>query len=215
MTLKERAHRVSEAIDKLYPQETKCFLDYKEPWQLLIATILSAQCTDYMVNIVTKDLFAKYPTLIALAESDPTELEACVKPTGFYRNKAKNIRMAAAEIITRFDGILPDNMQDLLTLPGVGRKTANVILTHIFNVPSIVVDTHVKRISARLGLTKNTDPTKIEFDLMKILDKQYWSRYNTQIISFGREICRSQNPKCDECLMKEYCVKPIAKKKLI
>ena len=193
------------ALDKKYPHEDKCYLDYNKPYELLFATILSAQCTDARVNIVTKHLFTKYPTLEAFAQAHLPEMESDVKPTGFFRNKAKNIIACARVLLDSHAGQLPQDVDALVQLPGVGRKTANVVRCHIFGLPSVVVDTHVKRISRRLGFTSNTDPVKIEFDLMKILPEDHWIRYNHQIIAFGREICKAPKAKCSLCFMTQFC----------
>ena len=167
--------------------------------------MLSAQCTDARVNVVTKDLFRKYPDMEAFARADLEELEQDIKPTGFYHNKAKNIIGCARKICLEFGGKVPQSLEDLTSLPGVGRKTANVIRGNIFHEPSIVVDTHVKRISRRLGLTKETDPEKIEMELMKVLPEDHWILYNIQIITFGRQICFARSPKCQECFLTGYC----------
>ncbi len=172
---------------------------------MLIAVILSAQCTDARVNIVTKDLFAKYDSLEKFAYADLKELEQDIRPTGFYHNKAKNIIDCAKRLVEVYDGEVPSKLEDLLTLAGVGRKTANVIRGNIYNEPSIVVDTHVKRISNRLGFTKESDPEKIEYELMRKLPKEHWILYNIQIISFGRNICYARSPKCDECFLRDLC----------
>ena len=174
-------------------------------FQLVVAVCLSAQCTDERVNIVTKDLFARYKNVSDFANADIEELEHMVKPTGFFRAKAAHIKEAAMMIMTEHGGKVPDNIDDLTKLPGVGRKTANVILTHIYNVPGIVVDTHVKRITGRLGLTKERDPVKIEFDLYKKLPKEHWGRLNYQLITFGREICTARSPMCGQCFMADIC----------
>ncbi|MCL2236466.1 MAG: endonuclease III [Defluviitaleaceae bacterium] len=201
----ERIKMVLAALNERYPEETVCYLNYSQPHELLIATILSAQCTDDRVNIVTAELFKKYPTLEAFAEADLSQMEQDVKSTGFYRNKAKNIIACAQMLLADFGGELPSEVEELTKLAGVGRKTANVVRCHIFGLPSVVVDTHVMRISARLGLTRNTDPVKIEFDLMKCLPKSTWIRYNHQIIAFGREICKAPKAKCSLCFMTEFC----------
>ena len=180
-------------------------MDHENPWQLLIAVILSAQCTDARVNIVTKDLFKKYDSLEKFANADLAELEQDIKPTGFYHNKAKNIIACAKRLVYEFGGEVPSSLEDLTSLAGVGRKTANVIRGNIYNEPSIVVDTHVKRISGRLGFTKETDPEKIEYELMKVLPKDHWILYNIQIISFGRTICFARSPKCEECFLQDLC----------
>ena len=205
MKKKERISEILKALNVRYPYEDKCYLNYSQPHELLIATILSAQCTDERVNIVTKALFAKYPTLEAFASADVSEMEMDVRPTGFYRNKAKNIILAARRLLDDFDGVMPSSVEDLTSLAGVGRKTANVVRCHVFRLPSVVVDTHVMRISKRLGLTKNSEPNKIEQDLMKCLPKSHWILYNHQIIAFGREICKAPKAKCQNCFMPHLC----------
>lgn len=205
MEIKERINKILEILDREYGAVRKCFLNYEEPWQLLIATILSAQCTDACVNFVTPTLFAKYPTPKDLANASLSELEEDIRMTGFYRNKAKNIKTCCEELLKRFDGQVPSTLEELTSLPGVGRKTANVVRTHIFNDPCIVVDTHVRRVSNRLGLTKLSDPEKIEFDLMKKIPKAHWMNMNHDLIAVGRSVCRSSKPKCEECLLKDVC----------
>ena len=202
---KKQIQEILNLLDDKYTTQYVCYLNHENPWQLLIATILSAQCTDARVNIVTKDLFRKYNTLEKFADAKITELEKDIYATGFYKNKAKNIIGCTKRLINEYNGEVPENLEDLLTLPGVGRKTANVIRGNIYHQPSIVVDTHVKRISKKLGLTNEDDPVKIEFQLMKVLPKDHWILYNIQIITFGREICTARNPKCKECFLKEYC----------
>lgn len=205
MNVSEKVIKVLELFDEYYPTDTKCYLVHENSWQLLIATILSAQCTDDRVNIVTKDLFKKYKSLKDFAEADIHELEEDIKTTGFFRNKAKNIKSACSMLIEKYGGNMPSDIDELTALPGVGRKTANVVRSHIFNLPSIVVDTHVKRISKKIGFTKSDDPVKIEFELMKILPKEHWIRYNTQLIAHGRKICTARSPKCDKCMFTKYC----------
>ncbi len=202
---KERLAHILECLDREYTTEYKCYLNHDNAWQLLIATILSAQCTDARVNIVTKDLFQKYPTLEAFAGADLEELEQDIKSTGFYKNKAKNIIACAMRIITVYGGEVPRTIEDLTSLAGVGRKTANVIRGNIYHEPSIVVDTHVKRISRKLGLTKEEDPEKIEYELMRILPKDHWILFNIHIITLGRSICTARSPKCDQCFLRRYC----------
>lgn len=205
---KRIAKRTQEILDKLdavYTREYKCYLNHQNPGQLLIATILSAQCTDARVNIVTESLFEKYPDMQAFANADLEELEQDIRSTGFYHNKAKNIIACARKIVLEFGNEVPRELEELISLPGVGRKTANVIRGNIFNEPSIVVDTHVKRISKRLGFTKEDDPEKIEYDMMKVLPKEHWILYNIQIITFGRQICLARNPKCEQCFLTKYC----------
>lgn len=202
----KRTKEILELFDREYGTEYICYLNHETPWQLLIATILSAQCTDARVNIVTKDLFRKYDTLEKFAYADLRELEQDIRPTGFYHNKAKNIIACTKDLVEKFGGQVPESLEELTSLAGVGRKTANVIRGNIYNEPSIVVDTHVKRISKKLGLTKEDDPVKIEYDLMKVLPKDHWILYNIQIITFGRNICFARNPKCEECFLKKYCL---------
>ena len=201
----KRTEEILKRLDEVYGTEYICYLNHETPWQLLIAVILSAQCTDARVNIVTKDLFAKYDTLEKFANAELKELEQDIRPTGFFHNKAKNIIACAKRLLEVYGGEVPSELEDLLTLAGVGRKTANVIRGNIYNQPSIVVDTHVKRISKRLGFTKEDDPEKIEFELMRKLPKEHWILYNIQIISFGRTICEARNPKCSECFLQDLC----------
>ena len=201
----KRTKEILDRLDKEYGTEYICYLNHENPWQLLIAVILSAQCTDARVNIVTKDLFQKYDSLEKFANADLEELEQDIKPTGFYHNKAKNIIACAKRLVYEFGGEVPSSLEDLTSLAGVGRKTANVIRGNIYHEPSIVVDTHVKRISRRLGFTKETDPEKIEYELMKVLPKDHWILYNIQIISFGRNICFARSPKCENCFLQDLC----------
>lgn len=201
----KRTEEILKRLDEVYGTEYICYLNHETPWQLLIAVILSAQCTDARVNIVTKDLFVKYDTLEKFANADLKELENDIRPTGFFHNKAKNIIACAKRLIEVYGGEVPSELEDLLTLAGVGRKTANVIRGNIYNQPSIVVDTHVKRISKRLGFTKEDDPEKIEYELMRKLPKDHWILYNIQIISFGRNICFARSPKCEECFLRDLC----------
>lgn len=204
MTAK-RTEEILKRLDEVYGTEYICYLNHENPWQLLIAVILSAQCTDARVNIVTKDLFVKYDSLEKFANADLKELENDIRPTGFFHNKAKNIIACAKRLMEVYGGEVPSELEDLLTLAGVGRKTANVIRGNIYNEPSIVVDTHVKRISKRLGFTKEDDPEKIEYELMRKLPKDHWILYNIQIISFGRNICFARSPKCAECFLYDLC----------
>lgn len=202
----ERINRILDTLNREYSSEYRCFLNYETPWQLLIATILSAQCTDERVNIVTKDLFKKYTSVKSFAEADQEELEKDIHSTGFYRNKAKNIIECARQLMVDYDSEVPKDLEALTKLAGVGRKTANVIRGNIYKEPSIVVDTHVKRISKHLGFTKEEDPVKIEFDLMELLPKEHWILYNIQIIQHGRSICTARSPKCSECFLREDCI---------
>lgn len=201
----KRTEEILRRLDEVYGTEYICYLNHENPWQLLIAVILSAQCTDARVNIVTKDLFVKYDTLEKFANAELKELEQDIRPTGFYHNKAKNIIACAKRLVEVYGGEVPSELEDLLTLAGVGRKTANVIRGNIYHQPSIVVDTHVKRISKRLGFTKEDDPEKIEYELMRKLPKDHWILYNIQIISFGRNICYARSPKCSECFLNDLC----------
>lgn len=202
---KERIGEILRRLDEHYTTEYKCYLNYETPWQLLIATMLSAQCTDARVNLVTKDLFVKYPTLQAFAEADLAELEQDIHSTGFYKNKAKNIILCTQKLLLDFDGEVPDTIEELTSLAGVGRKTANVILGNIYHKPSVVVDTHVKRISQKLGFTKENDPEKIEKELMEILLENHWILYNIQIITHGRGLCTARSPQCADCFLNDLC----------
>ena len=203
--MKKGTKEILEILDEQYGREYVCYLNYETPWQLLIATMLSAQCTDARVNIVTETLFKKYDTLEKFASANLKELEQDIKPTGFYHNKAKNIIACTRDLLLKFQGEVPRSIEDLTSLAGVGRKTANVIRGNIYHDPSVVVDTHVKRISKRLGFTKNDDPEKIEQDLMKELPVDHWILYNIQIITFGRSICTARAPKCEQCFLQKYC----------
>ena len=205
MTVKERAAAVTQALNREYGTEMMTYLHFETPWQLLFATILSAQCTDERENMVTKDLYRKYKTIQDFADADLPELEKDIYSTGFYKNKAKNIKACAAALLERFNGEVPNDIDLLTSLPGVGRKTANVIRGNIYHEASIVVDTHVKRVSRLLGLTKETDPEKVEYALMKVLPKDQWILYNVQVIAVGRTWCISGRPKCEECILRECC----------
>ncbi|MEE1313623.1 MAG: endonuclease III [Lachnospiraceae bacterium] len=201
----ERVLEICKILNETYSTEYKCYLNHENAWQLLIATMLSAQCTDERVNQVTKDLFVKYPDLEAFANADVGQLEQDIYSTGFYKNKARNIIACAKKLIEEYGGEVPNDLKVLTSLAGVGRKTANVIRGNIYHEPSIVVDTHVKRISQKLGLTKETDPVKIEFDLMEKLPKEQWILYNIQIITHGRNVCIARRPKCGECTLRTVC----------
>ncbi len=203
--LKERIEKVLHALDREYGTDYICYLNHETPWQLLIAVILSAQCTDARVNLVTEDLFQKYKSPRDFAEAELKELEKDIHSLGFYHMKAKNIISCCQDLVNKFGGNVPDNMEELLSLAGVGRKTANVILGNIYDQPSIVVDTHVKRISIKLGFAKSEDPEKIEYELMKVLPKEHWILWNIQIITLGRSICVARNPKCGECFLRDLC----------
>ena len=200
-----RIERILKALDREYGTEYRCYLNHETPWQLLIAVIMSAQCTDARVNMVTEDLFKKYDTLEKFAAADLKELEKDIHSTGFYHMKAKNIIACCKDLVGKFGGQVPAAMEELTSLAGVGRKTANVIRGNIYNEPSIVVDTHVKRISRKLGLTKAEDPEKIEYDLMKVLPKDHWILWNIHIITLGRTICIVRRPRCGECFLRDDC----------
>ncbi|MBD1852350.1 endonuclease III [Leptolyngbya sp. FACHB-711] len=202
---KQQALEILVRLKRLYP-EAPCTLDYETPVQLMVATILSAQCTDERVNQVTPALFRRLPDAEAFANADVAEIESLVRSTGFYRNKAKNIQAACRLIMTQFGGEVPQRMEDLLTLPGVARKTANVVLAHAFDIHAgVTVDTHVKRLSGRLGLTKETDPLKIERDLMKLLPQPDWENWSIRLIYHGRAVCNARNPACDVCALADLC----------
>ena len=201
----ERAQQLVQTFPKVYPN-AHCELDFKTPLQLLVATILSAQCTDKRVNMVTPHLFARYRSAAAFAKAKPNELEKSIQSTGFFRNKAKSIRAAAAAIEKDHDGHVPRSMAELKALPGVGRKTANVVLGNAFNVnEGIVVDTHVARLSERLGLTKEKNPEKIEGDLMKLIPRKYWTDWSHWLIWHGRRRCYARKPDCPNCEVLKLC----------
>jgi endonuclease-3 len=201
----KRVAAILAKLDEAYPNVT-CALEHDGPFQLLIATILSAQCTDVRVNEVTRTLFKKYRTPEDFAYANPRELETEIRPTGFFRNKTKSIQGAGKKIVEEFHGKVPQTMEELLTLPGVARKTANVVLGTAFGIASgIVVDTHVQRLSARLDLTRNTDPKKIEQDLMLIIPKDKWILFSHQLIWHGRRVCVARKPRCAECNLERLC----------
>lgn len=208
MSYDDKVSEVIKVFDKLY-NDADCSLTYENPLQLLISTQLAAQCTDARVNIVAKTLYKKYQNVYDFANSDLIELEDTIKPTGFYHNKARNIQNTCRIIITKFNGIVPDKLEDLLLLPGVGRKTANLVLGVIYKVPGVVVDTHAKRVSKRLGLTESDDPKKVEFDLMEKVPKEYWIKFCHQMVFHGRAVCKSIRPKCEKCMVYPYCNYPI------
>jgi len=202
---KQRANEVLVRLKRRYPNAT-CTLHYETPVQLLVATILSAQCTDERVNQVTPALFARFPDAAALATADIRELENLIKPTGFYRNKARHIQGACRKILSDFGGQVPKEMSQLLTLPGVARKTANVVLAHAYGINAgVTVDTHVKRVSHRLGLTEHTDPIRIERDLIELIPQPDWEHWSIRLIYHGRETCTARNPRCHECLLRDIC----------
>jgi endonuclease III len=201
---KERAKTIFEALDPIYTYE-KTALKYSTPFELLIATILSAQCTDKQVNTVTQTLFKKYEGPKAFLDVPVTELEGDIRPTGFYKNKAKSITGCCKGLLEFYNGEVPGTMEELLKLPGVGRKTANCVLGAVFDVPGVVVDTHVKRLSIRLGLTDNEDPGKIEMDVQKLLPAERWRRFSDILIYHGREVCTAKKPRHDMCKVREVC----------
>lgn len=197
--------KIISILNREYPDDIHTSLKRKNSFQLLVATILSAQSTDKLVNKVTPQLFKKYRSPEDFARADIIQLQEDIRSTGFFRNKARNIINCAKDIINKFGGIMPDNIEDLTSLHGVGRKTANVVLANVFGKQAIIVDTHVKRISNRLGLTINSDPVKIEFDLMKIIPENDWSSFSHRVIAFGRTICLAKKPKCHICSLLKYC----------
>ena len=201
----QRVRAILQKLDEAYP-DVVCALEHENPFQLLISTILSAQCTDVRVNQVTKTLYVKYPTPKDFAYADPKDLEQEIRPTGFFRNKTKSIIGASKKIVEEFGGEVPRTMEQLLTLPGVARKTANVVLGTAFGIASgIVVDTHVTRLSERLDLSRNTDPKKIEQDLMKVIPREKWILFSHQLIWHGRKVCQARKPRCAECNLERLC----------
>lgn len=204
MRKSERVLKIAEVFDRVYA-DAECSLEYNRDYELLIAVMLSAQCTDARVNLVTPALFEKYPTLESFARADVADIEECIRSCGFFRSKAKNIVAAANKIISDFGGNLPDTIDDLVTLPGVGRKTANLIVGDVFGKPGVVVDTHCIRLSNRMGLTKEQDPVKIEFALKKIIPPDIQSRFCHQLVLHGRAYCTARKPKCADCPARGVC----------
>ncbi len=202
--LKSRARRIVRRLAEVYP-EAPCALVFADPLQLLVATILSAQCTDARVNRVTPALFARYPNAAAFADADRAELERLIQSTGFFRNKARNIQLCCRRIVEHHYGQVPSTMEELTPLPGVGRKTANVVLGNAFAVPGIPVDTHVGRLSRRMGLTVHADPVKIERDLMALIPRQEWTMFGHRMIHHGRKVCHARTPRCEECDLAKLC----------
>jgi endonuclease-3 len=202
--LKKRVKEIIKILSKEIP-DSRIALKFSNPLELLIATILSAQCTDVKVNQVTVDLFKKYLSVKDYAESNLAKLGEEIRPTGFYRNKARSIQKCCQELVKRFGGDVPRTLEELVTLPGVGRKTANVILGNTFGIPGIVVDTHVSRVSQRIGLTKNDDPVKIEFDLMEIVLKEEWTHFSNLLVWHGRRTCVARKPLCEICPIRKWC----------
>ncbi len=204
---RRRAARIVEAFARAYP-DVRIELRHRTPFQLLVATILSAQCTDKKVNEVTRELFRRYGTPRRLAEADPAEIEALVRPTGFYRQKARAIQGAARAIVERFGGRVPRTLEELVTLPGVARKTANVVLGTAFGVPALAVDTHMKRVNQRLGLVRSKDPLKIERELQGLVPPDQWTAYTLRVIHHGRVCCTARRPRCESCPVAELCPWP-------
>ena len=201
----QRARLLAQRLPEVYP-DAHCELDYANPLQLLVATILSAQCTDKRVNMVTPALFRRCPTAKDYADISQEEIEELIRSTGFYRNKGKNIRAMGAQLVTQHGGVVPRTLSELAALPGVGRKTANVVLGNAFGLDEgVVVDTHVSRLSLRLGLTKQTDPIKIEQDLMKLIPRESWTLFSHWLIWHGRRRCKARNPNCQDCEIYDLC----------
>lgn len=202
--LSEKVGAILAGLDQHYP-EAQCSLDFNKPLELLIATILAAQCTDARVNQVTPSLFKKYPSAKAYADARLEELESDIRSTGFYHNKAKNIQACCRILHERFKGDIPADLNTLVELPGIGRKTANVILGSIYHIPGIIVDTHVGRVARRLGLTSHKDPVKIEQDLMEIIERERWTLFSHQLVQHGRRICHARKPACPDCPLRPFC----------
>jgi endonuclease-3 len=201
---KVRAKAIYRILSKNYPN-VRCELDYKNPYQLLVATVLSAQCTDKRVNQTTPALFKKYNSIKKMASADLKDLQRLVKSTGFYRAKSRNIKMLSQKILTEFNGKVPSDIEDLVTLPGVGRKTANVVLGHGFNVPGITVDTHFGRLSRRFGWSDKKDPVKVEFEVGKLIPEKEWTNLSQRLIWHGRRVCHSRKPACGACALAKLC----------
>lgn len=204
MNRKEKLLLVRERLTKLYP-DSECTLDYDTPFKLLIATQLAAQCTDARVNVVTKTLFVKYPTVKSFAEADLNELEEDIKSTGFYHNKAKNIIACSKKLLSDFNGEVPHTMEELLSLAGTGRKTANLVLGDAFGIPGIVIDTHAKRLTNRIGLTKEDTPEKIEADLKTFVPEDYQTMLGHHLVDHGRAVCSARKPECNRCVLSDIC----------
>ena len=205
--IRRRARLVLRRLKRRYP-DIGTALDYRNPWELLVSTIISAQTTDENVNAVTPELFDRYPGAADLAGARMEEVEQIIYSTGFFRQKTKSIVTMSADLMERFGGVVPDDLDDLVTLRGVGRKTASVVLAEAWGKPAIAVDTHVKRLAGRLGLTSNLDPTKIEFDLRALYDRRQWSGISMRFIQFGRDVCVARRPRCWECPLNELCPYP-------
>ncbi len=204
MKKKEKVAKIIEVFDETYP-EAGCTLLYEDPLQLLVSTILAAQSTDARVNMITPKLFEKYRNVYDFADADIYELQDIIRTIGFFRNKSKNIIACCKMIAEEYNGKVPSNMDDLLRLPGVGRKTANVVLGDVFGIPGIVVDTHCGRLARRIGFTKHEDPAKVEKDLMNIIPREYWTKFSHQLVYHGRALCNARKPKCIECKINSWC----------
>ena len=200
----KRVKQIIEILNGEYP-DARTALNFTNPLELLVATVLSAQCTDERVNKVTRDLFEKYRSAEDYARANVEDLEEDIRPTGFFRNKAKAIKSFCNDLVGKFNGELPDNLEDLVSLSGIGRKTANLVLGEVYGIPGIVVDTHVLRLSRLIGLTGNTDPTKVEFDLMEVVPRDHWIRFSNLLILHGRAVCIARRPKHGECKILDLC----------
>jgi len=204
MELKKKAALVSDVLSDYYPEHIQ-FIWFKNNFELLISVILSAQTTDEQVMSVTPALFSKFPTPESLAQAQLKDIEEIIRPVGFFHAKAKNIKAASQELLDNFDGVVPDTIEELITLPGVGRKTANVVVGTVFSKPAVIVDTHFKRVTSRIGLTKNTEPDKIESDIRRILKTEKQYRFSMTANLHGRKCCHARKPECDKCIVKDYC----------
>lgn len=205
MEPRQRAREAAELLARERPQP-RCELEYRSPWELLVATILSAQCTDERVNTVTPELFERWPGPAALRDALPEQLEAVIRPTGFFRNKAKSLQSLAAELEASYDGAVPDDLDQLVKLPGIGRKTANIVLGEAFGIAAgIAVDTHVKRVARRLGLTEADQPDAIERDLEQLIPRSEWSAFSMRVVLHGRYVCTARSPRCGACRLEPIC----------
>lgn len=204
LALKRRARKINKTLAELYPY-AHAELDFRNPFELVVATVLSAQTTDVLVNQVTKILFARYPDARSMSEAEPAELEAILQPTGFFRAKAKNVLALSTRLVDEFDGEVPGRLEDLVTLPGVGRKTANVVLGNAFGVPGITVDTHFARLARRFGWTTSEDPVKIEFDVAELFEPKDWTMLSHRVVFHGRRVCHARRPACGACPVASWC----------
>ncbi|MEV7133847.1 endonuclease III [Arthrobacter sp. NPDC093128] len=204
LALKRRARRINRALAELYPY-AHAELDFRSPFELLVATVLSAQTTDVVVNQITPLLFARYPDARSMAEADPADLEVILKPTGFFRAKARNVMALCNRLVDEYDGVVPPRLQDLVTLPGVGRKTANVVLGNAFGIPGITVDTHFGRLSRRFGWTESDDPVRVEADVAELFEPRDWTMLSHRVVFHGRRVCHSRKPACGACAVATWC----------